>query len=605
VVAAGLLAAVALADTLVLNDVQTGGDTTLAQGDSGTATFFITAQTTPGDANGCNATGSSPATVTLTSDQTWLTLSQTSVTVIGCGTEAAKTVGYSVAATAPVGGVATITATATGGKAGSTYTPDSFTVTVKAPPAPADTAAPTITITTDAADHLATTGWYNAASSGTDGVLVHVSASDASGVSSLSCSDGVASVLDTTLSSGQFTLGDGTHSIACVATDTVGNSTAAGSQATAHYDVDQTAPAISGSASPAANANGWRKTDVTVSFSCSDAVSLVASCEADHVLGEGFGQSVTGQASDNAGNSNSATVSGINVDKGAPNAPSIAASKPVDYTDGAGNAWYKDSVTLTFSANGDPALADGHAGSGVDPLSVPAPVSRTTTGALSAAGTVTDNADNQSAQASRTVQVDADAPKASFGNCPSSPLILGSSASASWSASDVGSGLASAATGSVTLDTSSVGSHTAQSPAPSDNVGHTGAAASCVYSVIYDFHGFFQPVDNGGIFNVAKAGSAIPVKFDLGGNQGLGILAAGSPAVSAAQCPTSTALQDTIEETTAATNSGLQFDATANLPFGQYIYVWKTAASFAGTCKMLNVKLIDGTSHTALFKFTK
>lgn len=35
----------------------------------------------------------------------------------------------------------------------------------------------------------------------------------------------------------------------------------------------------------------------------------------------------------------------------------------------------------------------------------------------------------------------------------------------------------------------------------------------------YHFSGFFSPVDSMPVINLAKAGSAIPVKFSLGGNQ--------------------------------------------------------------------------------------
>jgi len=40
----------------------------------------------------------------------------------------------------------------------------------------------------------------------------------------------------------------------------------------------------------------------------------------------------------------------------------------------------------------------------------------------------------------------------------------------------------------------------------------------------YDFAGFFQPIDNLPTLNGVKAGSAVPVKFSLGGNHGLDIL---------------------------------------------------------------------------------
>ena len=100
----------------------------------------------------------------------------------------------------------------------------------------------------------------------------------------------------------------------CSATSAGGSA----AQVTVSIKRDGTIPTINGAATPAANSNGWNNTDVTVSFTCSDNLSGVVSCEADHVLGEGAGQSVTGAASDDAGNSNTATVSNINVDKTAP-----------------------------------------------------------------------------------------------------------------------------------------------------------------------------------------------------------------------------------------------------------------------------------------------
>lgn len=78
-------------------------------------------------------------------------------------------------------------------------------------------------------------------------------------------------------------------------------------------------PTISGSATPGANANGWRNTDVAVSFSCSDPMSGIASCVgATTLAADGANQSVSGTATDNAGHTATATVSGINIDKTAP-----------------------------------------------------------------------------------------------------------------------------------------------------------------------------------------------------------------------------------------------------------------------------------------------
>jgi hypothetical protein len=108
----------------------------------------------------------------------------------------------------------------------------------------------------------------------------------------------------------------GSQSVGGTAVDNAGNTA---STTVSGINIDKTAPTISGSASPAANGAGWNNTDVTVSFTCGDILSGVASCGLAQTLSsEGAGQSVTGTAVDNAGNSDSATVSGINIDKTAP-----------------------------------------------------------------------------------------------------------------------------------------------------------------------------------------------------------------------------------------------------------------------------------------------
>jgi len=117
-------------------------------------------------------------------------------------------------------------------------------------------------------------------------------------------------------------------------------------------------------------------------------------------------------------------------------------------------------------------------------------------------------------------------------------------------------------------------------------------------SMAYDFRGFLRPVDNPPTVNQSKAGSAIPVKFSLGGNQGLGILAAGSPASQQVVC-SSTAPTDDLETTSTSGSSSLSYDAASDT----YSYVWKSDKSWAGTCRRLVVALDDGSTHVANFKF--
>jgi len=106
-------------------------------------------------------------------------------------------------------------------------------------------------------------------------------------------------------------------------------------------------------------------------------------------------------------------------------------------------------------------------------------------------------------------------------------------------------------------------------------------------------------VDNPPVLNKVKAGSAVPVKFSLGGNFGLGIFATGSPHVTTIPCQNGTV--DPIEETVSADQSKLNYDPLT----GKYIYVWKTNKAWSNTCLVLTLKFIDGTEKTALFKFTK
>jgi hypothetical protein len=116
----------------------------------------------------------------------------------------------------------------------------------------------------------------------------------------------------------------------------------------------------------------------------------------------------------------------------------------------------------------------------------------------------------------------------------------------------------------------------------------------------FTFTGFFAPIDNLPAMNVVKAGSAIPVKFSLDGDQGLEIMAAGSPSSALITCD-ALAPQAPVEETTTAGNSALSYDAVAD----QYVYTWKTDKAWAGTCRQLTVTLTDGSQHTANFRFAR
>jgi parallel beta-helix repeat protein len=142
----------------------------------------------------------------------------------------------------------------------------------------------------------------------------------------------------------------------------------------------------------------------------------------------------------------------------------------------------------------------------------------------------------------------------------------------------------------------SVGSYTVTvSVTDKDNA--TGSNSTS-HAVIYNFSGFFQPIDNPPVLNVMKAGRGVSVRFSLGGDQGLNIFAPGYPTSQRFNCETSVPLDD-VEQTVSVGQNSLSYDPISD----QYSYIWKTNTSWAGTCRQLVVGLNDGTEHVASFRF--
>jgi hypothetical protein len=124
------------------------------------------------------------------------------------------------------------------------------------------------------------------------------------------------------------------------------------------------------------------------------------------------------------------------------------------------------------------------------------------------------------------------------------------------------------------------------------------STGSFTVTVLHNFSGFLQPVDPLPALNLVNAGQAVPVNFSLSGNKGLNIFASGYPASSQIIC-TANEPGSVIEETVSAGGSSLSYAATTD----QYSYVWKTDKAWKGTCRILNVRLKDGSDHFAKFRF--
>lgn len=308
------------------------------------------------------------------------------------------------------------------------------------------------------------------------------------------------------------------------------------------------------------------------------------------------------QAADSHGASSAFAIDDapiVVVDTSAPNAPTASTSASPAYTDSDGNSWFKDSVTVSFASAGDPALADGSNGSGV--ASVSSPQTFSSTASFSAAGHATDKATNVSAETGYTGSVDAAAPTVDA-SCPTGTVLLHATTQVSWTASDTGSGLATSASGSVPLDTSTVGDHTVSLPAAVDNVGHVTQPADCSYHVGYAFGGFLQPINDTAHFvgettSVFKAGSTVPVKFQLLDANGVPVQASSAPAwLSPAQgsaVPSSTAVDESTYDVPASSGSVFKWDATSQ----QYVYNYKTDKNQSGHFWRIGLTLDDGSTH--------
>ena len=113
------------------------------------------------------------------------------------------------------------------------------------------------------------------------------------------------------------------------------------------------------------------------------------------------------------------------------------------------------------------------------------------------------------------------------------------------------------------------------------------------------FRGFAAPIANAPAVNKVQPGLTVPVKFSLPGTAGAlsDVLAAGYPQSTSIDCASKAATDSATATTT--TNSP---NSTGGVSEDQR-YLWQTDRSWTG-CRLLDVRLIDGSSHTAVFDFS-
>jgi hypothetical protein len=348
---------------------------------------------------------------------------------------------------------------------------------------------------------------------------------------------------------------------------------------------DGTPPVITPTVVGVPGNNGWYITNVDLSWSVIDTESPVTStsgCDAVSITTDQAATTYTCTATSTGGTASESVT--IKRDATDPTISGSASPAP----NGAG--WNNTDVDVTYTCNDN---LSGVATCGPDETL------STEGSGLSSTGQAKDNAGNTAQTTVSGINIDKTAPVVTVtGVTDGATYVLGSVPTPGCQTSDALSGVA--ANASLSTSGGPVGSVTATCSGALDNAGNAGSA-SATYQVVFDFDGFFQPVDNIPAWNSAKAGQSIPLKFSLEGDQGLGILA-GAPKLWKVSCPDASADVLPIDEgSTSTANTGLTYDPIAD----QYNYVWKTDKRLGGMCYQVDVNLIDGTTHSALFAFKK
>jgi pimeloyl-ACP methyl ester carboxylesterase len=364
---------------------------------------------------------------------------------------------------------------------------------------------------------------------------------------------------------------------------------------------DDTAPATLASLLPAANAAGWHTDDVQVEMTASDEGSGVEAIEHSTTGAQMSGPVVTAGAAaqalitaegltsvlffarDQAGNVESAQEIVVRIDKTAPEIGAETSPTPNQA------GWFRHAVTVSFPAFDS---LSGIAGSSPD-------VTVTTEGAgHEVLGTAEDMAGNL-ASVSATLNIDLTAPAIVLsGPANGATFLLNAPAAAEYECTDALSGVASchgSLPDGAALDTTVPGSHSFTVDA-ADVAGNL-ATTTHTYAVRYGFSGFAHPIVTG--LTTVNAGRVVPVKYALydARAQPVSDLASFVSIASAAVPCDGTAGEAARAD--AAGHTALRYDRDA----GHFIFNWRTAKSWAGSCRALELTLSDGTTHTAVFRF--
>jgi hypothetical protein len=382
-------------------------------------------------------------------------------------------------------------------------------------------------------------------------------------------------------------------------TDAVGHATTAGP--ITGLNVDKKNPTITFLSKTMPNTSGWNNASVTVNWTCSDGGSgIVSNSDSKTLATEGANKSATGTCTDNVGHTSSDTQTGINIDETAPTVAYTSAPAP----NGAG--WYKTNVVATFTATDTLSGFAGPSTTKTDTSTTSGEGSAVTVGSPA----FTDLAGNTAVAGTKTsdpFKIDKTPPTVSVTSVSNlAPYTLGAVPVAGCSTTDPGgSGVATSATASVTGGTGNgVGTFTATCSGAVDTAGNNQAApVSVTYTVNYGgLGGILQPInpDNTSVFS---RGKAVPVKFQLGGDQPNGFNSSGwKLQQQPVNCAIVTDVGTVVEAVVDNPSNGFRYDSTAD----QYIYNANFKDQAVGTCWKVVVTLDSGQMlYSAVFKLQK
>lgn len=347
--------------------------------------------------------------------------------------------------------------------------------------------------------------------------------------------------------------------------------------------IDQTAPTaqLKVTAGTAGSA-GWYTSDVTVGTSGADSISGPVTCTAAQSLTtESPGTTFTGSCTNGAGLTTDAAPLTVKLDKTAPS----AALAVTGGTTGA-NGWYVSNVTVSTS--------------GADTVSSPVGCDDPQTLSGDTAGTVVNGSCTNAAglvghAAPLTLKVDKTAPVVRVLHLAAS-YEVGSVPNPSCETTDATSGVATQATPTIPVLVG-VGTYTVTCGGASDRAGNAGSATATLRS-IYRFDSFLQPINDtahqvGLSTSIFKAGSTVPVKFQLKRSDGTIITPTSAPIwLTPVKGSATTASVDESAYSDPATGGGVYRSDGQ-----QWVYNWSTKGLASGFYYRIGVKLDDGQTY--------